>query len=165
VIASELGLDGFRRLRKADLIDAIVERQGGDGEKAASGEAGKDAEPEAKTGGEEPEPEADVESDTETERPRRRRRGGRGRGRRNAERDADENGDSGAGGDDGRKEDGRKEESRDRESRDRVVRGRRRAARQRLRLRARVAPGGVGRGRLHLRRAGPALRAWSPATS
>src|SRR5258707_10815010 len=81
VIASELGLDGFRRLRKADLIDAIVERQGGDGEKAASGDAAKDAEPEAETG-EEPGPEAEVESDTE--RPRRRRRGGRGRGRRNA---------------------------------------------------------------------------------
>src|ERR1700704_5494404 len=87
VIASELGLDGFRRLRKADLIDAIVERRGGDGEKAASGDAAKDAESEAETGGEEPE--AEVESETETERPRRRRRGGRGRGRRNAERDGD----------------------------------------------------------------------------
>jgi transcription termination factor Rho len=30
-IASELGIDGFRRLRKADLIDTILERQGGDG--------------------------------------------------------------------------------------------------------------------------------------
>jgi transcription termination factor Rho len=29
-LASELGLDGYRRLRKADLIDAIIERQGGD---------------------------------------------------------------------------------------------------------------------------------------
>ena len=29
-LASELGLDGFRRLRKADLVDAILERQGGD---------------------------------------------------------------------------------------------------------------------------------------
>ncbi len=29
VIARELGIDGFRRLRKADLIDAIVQRQGG----------------------------------------------------------------------------------------------------------------------------------------
>ena len=28
-IASELGLDGFRRLRKADLIDAILARQSG----------------------------------------------------------------------------------------------------------------------------------------
>jgi transcription termination factor Rho len=31
VIARELGIDGFRRLRKAALVDAIVERQGGDG--------------------------------------------------------------------------------------------------------------------------------------
>jgi len=29
-LASELGLDGYRRLRKGDLIDAIIERQGGD---------------------------------------------------------------------------------------------------------------------------------------
>jgi transcription termination factor Rho len=29
VIARELGIDGFRRLRKAALVDAIVERQGG----------------------------------------------------------------------------------------------------------------------------------------
>jgi len=38
-IASELGIDGFRRLRKSDLVDAILDRQGGDG--------GDDAEPEA----------------------------------------------------------------------------------------------------------------------
>jgi transcription termination factor Rho len=124
VIASELGLDGFRRLRKADLIDAIVKRLGGGGDESAAGDAAEDTEPEAKAGGEEPEPEAEAESDTETEaeteteRPRRRRRGGRGRGRRNAERDADEDGDSDPGADDGRKE-----ESRDRESRDRVVEG------------------------------------------
>jgi transcription termination factor Rho len=30
-IADQIGLDGFRRLRKADLIDAILERSGGDG--------------------------------------------------------------------------------------------------------------------------------------
>ena len=29
-IASELGIDGFRRLRKADLVDAILDRQGGE---------------------------------------------------------------------------------------------------------------------------------------
>src|SRR3954463_12405207 len=29
-LASELGIDGFRRLRKAELIDAIIERQGGE---------------------------------------------------------------------------------------------------------------------------------------
>jgi len=30
-IASELGLDGFRRLRKAELVDAILARQEGNG--------------------------------------------------------------------------------------------------------------------------------------
>jgi transcription termination factor Rho len=49
-IATQLGLDGFRRLRKADLIDAIIERSGGDGaaredDGAARGEDGaKDGE-------------------------------------------------------------------------------------------------------------------------
>jgi transcription termination factor Rho len=61
-IASELGLDGYRRLRKADLIDAILDRQDG-------GAGGDDEEAEAP-------------------RPARSRRGGRGRGR--ATRDADE---------------------------------------------------------------------------
>jgi transcription termination factor Rho len=35
-IASELGIDGFRRLRKADLVDRILEVQGGDGAAAPS---------------------------------------------------------------------------------------------------------------------------------
>ncbi|HEX7290760.1 MAG TPA: Rho termination factor N-terminal domain-containing protein, partial [Conexibacter sp.] len=56
-IASELGIDGFRRLRKEDLIDAIVARQSGDG------------------GGEEA-----ADADDAPARPRRRR-GGRGRSR------------------------------------------------------------------------------------
>ena len=30
LLANELGVDGFRRLRKAELIDAIVARQSGD---------------------------------------------------------------------------------------------------------------------------------------
>ena len=34
-IASELGLDGYRRLRKADLVGAIIERQGGDADAEA----------------------------------------------------------------------------------------------------------------------------------
>jgi transcription termination factor Rho len=69
-IASELGIDGFRRLRKADLVDAILVRQGGEdgAEATAGGEDGAEA-----TAGAE-------------ERPRRRR-GGRGRSR---VRDADE---------------------------------------------------------------------------
>jgi transcription termination factor Rho len=77
-IASELGVDGFRRLRKADLINTIVVHQGGE---AVEPEA---VEPEAV------EPEArEAESDAEAAetRPRRSRRGGRGRSRT---RDADE---------------------------------------------------------------------------
>src|SRR3954451_1649467 len=61
-IASELGIDGFRRLRKADLIDRIVAHQGGDDDEAVATEVVDEA-------GAEP-----------GARPRRRR-GGRGRGR------------------------------------------------------------------------------------
>jgi transcription termination factor Rho len=62
-IASELGVDGFRRLRRDDLIDAILERQGGNG--GAAAEAEKPA----------------AEAEEAPARPRRRR-GGRGRGAR-----------------------------------------------------------------------------------
>src|SRR5256714_15683888 len=55
VIASELGLDGFRRMRKADLIDAIVERQGGGD--AAGSDRDDGAAPEAQVEAEEPEAE------------------------------------------------------------------------------------------------------------
>lgn len=65
-IATELGIDGFRRLRKPDLIDAIVAKQGGNGN--GNGAA------------------ADADADSEGDRPRRRR-GGRGRSR---DRDRDE---------------------------------------------------------------------------
>jgi transcription termination factor Rho len=65
LLANELGVDGFRRLRREELIDAIVARQSGDGDGA---EAAAEAEPE-------PEAEADERP------PRRGRRGGRGRGR------------------------------------------------------------------------------------
>src|SRR4051794_41787646 len=61
-IASELGIDGFRRLRKAELIDRIVAHQGGDedGDVVATEVVDEAAaEPEARP---------------------RRRRGGRGRG-------------------------------------------------------------------------------------
>jgi transcription termination factor Rho len=63
-IASELGIDGFRRLRKADLVDRIIAVQGGDGAVAEAALA-----PDA----------ADAE-----EKPRRRRGG---RTRRKAEED------------------------------------------------------------------------------
>ena len=39
-IADQIGLDGFRRLRKAELIDAILGRSGG--EDASAGEDGAD---------------------------------------------------------------------------------------------------------------------------
>lgn len=65
-IAAELGLDGYRRLRKADLVDKILTKTGGD-----------DAPAEA--------PEADGD-----DAPKRRRRGGRGRSRRDADEDRDE---------------------------------------------------------------------------
>src|SRR5205085_1794459 len=45
-IALEIGIDGFRRLRKEELIDAIVARQGGDA--AASGDAAGDDEASAR---------------------------------------------------------------------------------------------------------------------
>ena len=66
-LASELGIDGYRRLRKADLIDAILARQGGENGAGTVEDAAADAEA--------------------AERPRRGRRGRRG-GR--ARRDADE---------------------------------------------------------------------------
>jgi transcription termination factor Rho len=68
LLANELGVDGFRRLRKAELVDAILARQ-----------SGADAEV-ATTPDEE-------EAERAEGRPRRGRRGGRGRGR--AARDAD----------------------------------------------------------------------------
>jgi transcription termination factor Rho len=70
VIAGELGLDGFRRLRKADLVDAIIERSGGDPAPADADSAPEDT----------PDTAPD---DAEEERPARRRRsrGGRGRSR------------------------------------------------------------------------------------
>jgi transcription termination factor Rho len=75
-IASELGIDGFRRLRKDELIDRILEREGGDAED--DGDDGDVATEIVDEAAEEPEA-----------RPRRRRgtRGGRGRSGRNGERD------------------------------------------------------------------------------
>ncbi len=72
-IASELGLDGFRRLRKADLIDAILARQ--DGEAAT-----EELEPE---GGKEERKSREAETPQPAARPRRR--GGRGRRRRDSD--------------------------------------------------------------------------------
>jgi transcription termination factor Rho len=77
LLANELGVDGFRRLRKEELIDAIVERQSG----------GADAEPEPEAMAEAEAPETE---DEEAKRPRRGRRGGRGRGRAREEGATDE---------------------------------------------------------------------------
>lgn len=81
-IASELSLDGYRRLRKDALIDAILERQGGEGasataatetEERASGAAATET-------GEGPSTAAATEAEEAPTRRRRGRRGGRGRG-------------------------------------------------------------------------------------
>ena len=88
VLANELGVDGFRRLRKAELIDAIVARQSGDA--APEAEAPEVEAPEAEAPEvEAPEVEA-PEEDDEAKRPRRGRRGGRGRGRGREEGATDE---------------------------------------------------------------------------
>src|SRR6186997_726194 len=72
LIANELGVDGFRRLRKADLVDAILAKQGG--EENGNGAAAPFA-----------------EDEDAPRRGRRGRRGGRGRTR-----NADEDGEEGA---------------------------------------------------------------------
>jgi transcription termination factor Rho len=84
-IASELGIDGYRRLRKDELIDRILEREGGDGVDAGA-EDDDDAVATEIVDEAAEEPEA---------RPKRRRgtRGGRGRSGRNGEReDGDDDG-------------------------------------------------------------------------
>jgi transcription termination factor Rho len=65
-LASELELDGFRRLRKADLVDRILEVHGGDTSPAP--EADAEAEPEAA-----PEPQAAAEEKPRRSRSRSRR--------------------------------------------------------------------------------------------
>ncbi len=69
-IASELSIDGFRRLRKADLIDRIVARQEG---RADADVAEEEAEPAAAAS------EEAGEEDQPSSRRRRSRRGGRSR--------------------------------------------------------------------------------------
>lgn len=109
LIASELGMDGFRRLRKEELIDAILTRQGGSSEAGSSSSAeasgeeeprrprrrggrrrrptGADSEAPVETGASDPEdpeeaPAADDASESTPARGRSRGgRGGRGRSR------------------------------------------------------------------------------------
>ncbi|HKH15959.1 MAG TPA: Rho termination factor N-terminal domain-containing protein [Solirubrobacteraceae bacterium] len=98
LLANELGVDGFRRLRKAELIDAIIARQSGAEEPAEAEE--EEAPAPRRRSRTRPVADADLEAEPETEeegatdedapaRVRRGRRGGRGRGRR-------EDGDEGA---------------------------------------------------------------------
>jgi transcription termination factor Rho len=87
-IASELGIDGFRRLRKADLVDKIIEQQGGEDAVAeAADAAGVDVEVQVQA-----EAEAEAEVD---EKPKRRSRGGRSR-RKTAEEEGTTDEDAGA---------------------------------------------------------------------
>src|SRR5215211_8912797 len=84
LIANELGVDGFRRLRKADLIDAIIERQSGADAPAAEEQTDAAAAPARRrarakaVADAEPEAEADVEAEdgaTDEDAPARTRRG------------------------------------------------------------------------------------------
>jgi transcription termination factor Rho len=80
-IADQVGLDSFRRLRKAELIDAILQRMQG-GEPTVAGEREDDLEEDGAASRD-----ADRERDGDEDRPARpgatrRRRGGSGRSRR-----------------------------------------------------------------------------------
>ncbi len=82
-IASELSIDGYRRLRKAELIEAIMASQQGDGDAEAVAPPEAQASPETPETPEAPEaPEAQETRDapeSPSSRRRRGRRGGRGR--------------------------------------------------------------------------------------
>ncbi|HVF77303.1 MAG TPA: Rho termination factor N-terminal domain-containing protein [Solirubrobacteraceae bacterium] len=75
-IASELAMDGYRRLRKADLIAAIIERQGANGDEPADVDAIVDLVADAESPAE-----AGAEAEVDERPARRSRRGGRGRSR------------------------------------------------------------------------------------
>ena len=86
-IASELSIDGYRRLRRPELINAILERQGGEtGSRTVEGDPAADEEQEpadsAEFTGVVAEEIHAQESGTTAARRRRGRRGGRGRGGR-----------------------------------------------------------------------------------
>jgi transcription termination factor Rho len=108
-IASELGIDGYRRLRKADLVDRILEHQGDE-------PAARDAAPEAVAAESAPQEDdrtvaeevVDEAAEDPEARPRRRRgtRGGRGRGgREDANGDRSDRGDRGEDADEGARRD------------------------------------------------------------
>ena len=70
LLANELGVDGFRRLRKAELVDAILVAQGGSPADAGAGAGDADG---------------DGDGDAEEKPARRRSRGGRSRSSRASE--------------------------------------------------------------------------------
>ncbi len=80
-IASELALDGYRRLRKADLVAAIIERQGVDPEAEAADAEAAAAAAAAAEEGVAAESNGNGEADADERPARRSRRGGRGRSR------------------------------------------------------------------------------------
>jgi transcription termination factor Rho len=83
VLARELGIDGFRRLRKADLVESIIARQAGE----------EPVEAEAEEAGDEVDAAAVPAGDDEDEDAAPRRRGRRGGRRRRSGADADADGD------------------------------------------------------------------------
>src|SRR3954447_2417953 len=73
-LASELGIDGFRRLRKADLIDKIIAQQGGEEGTTDEGADG----------------DAEVEAEVEAEEKPKRTRARRSRAKKDADEDKDD---------------------------------------------------------------------------
>src|ERR671930_893845 len=68
-IAAELGVEGFRRMRKDELIGAILRDQGGDDDGSAEAEALVEEAEDAESAAREPEPEAEEEPEPEPEEP------------------------------------------------------------------------------------------------
>src|SRR5262245_52496732 len=77
LLANELGVDGFRRLRKPELVDAIVARQS---DEPPAEPVAEEPRAEERPAEERPAEERPADDD-EPRRGRRGRRGGRGRGR------------------------------------------------------------------------------------
>ncbi len=91
-LASALGIDGYRRLRKDDLIDAILARQGASAPRRPRSRRSAAAAPEtteAADTAEEAQPQEDAPEPAEERPARSRRRGGRG-GRGGRSRESDE---------------------------------------------------------------------------
>jgi transcription termination factor Rho len=124
VIANELGIDGFRRLRKADLIDRILAGQPA-GDESVDDSAAEEATAEAIAAADAAEEEGDA-----APRSRRGRRGGRGRARARSEEGAtDEEGTTDEDADepkprgrDNGRENGR-DAGRDKDAKDKIVEG------------------------------------------